>query len=363
MKSDIFTVMAKPVSDKCNLKCSYCFYLGTAEQLNHLPTNLMTDDVLRDFTQKYIEQSNTPTVSFVWQGGEPTLAGLDFFQKAVKFQQEFADGKTITNSLQTNGIALNRQWMTFLKEHHFLVGISIDGTQTAHDKYRISINGAPTYERVKQAIGLLNEFEIEYNALCTINSSNWNKGKTVYSNLKQMGVRFMQFIPIVVFDKKKKMAPFTVPQKGFGTFLVDVFNEWAKADINYTFIMNFESILSSYVNKHPLICFHSQQCGSPLVIESNGDVYSCDHFVTDQFRIGNIESQGFTDMIESDKHQQFQALRSITKECQRCEYLSLCHGGCPKHSMLGGSNYLCPSYKMLFKHTKEPVKIIINNLL
>ncbi|PKF49486.1 anaerobic sulfatase maturase [Enterovibrio nigricans] len=361
MNANNFTVMAKPVSDKCNLKCEYCFYLGTAESLSSKPTECMSDETLERFVQQYIEDANAPQVSFVWQGGEPTLAGLDFFRKAVALQQKYANGKVITNSLQTNGIAINKQWVAFLKENQFLVGISLDGTQAAHDKYRITLSGGDTYQKVKQTVQMFNEAGVEYNVLCTVNSANWNKGKQVYNNIKQMGARFIQFIPIVAYHKGKPLG-FTVPEKGFGTFLTDVFKEWVEGDIGFMFVMNFESAMSSHANGYPLICFHNKECGSPFVIESNGAVYSCDHYVEDKYQLGNIAETTFSDAATSQKHQAFLSLRS-TQYCQKCEFLSVCNGGCPKHTKPDGSNHLCQSYKTFFKNTQNTMKYIVNNLL
>ncbi len=356
-----FTVMAKPVSDRCNLKCEYCFYLGTKDALSDKPMDTMSDETLEAFICKYIQESPTPQVNFVWQGGEPTLAGLDFFVRVVELQKQHAAGKVITNALQTNGIALNKSWVEFLKANHFLVGISLDGTQAAHDQYRISTSGKGTYQAVKDAIKLLNDYQVEYNVLCTVNSANFNKGKSVYNNLKSIGVRYIQFIPIVTY-KKNTPVGFTVPEKGFGKFLLDVFKEWVEQDIGFMFVMNFESSLSYYANGHALICFNQKQCGAPLVIESNGDLYSCDHFVEDRFKVGNIMQHSFAESIQSNQHKQFLTLRNVSR-CGKCEYLDLCNGGCPNHTKPNGENHLCQSYKLFFKQTEGAMRYIVNNIL
>ncbi|ODS05060.1 anaerobic sulfatase maturase [Vibrio scophthalmi] len=361
MALSAFTIMAKPVSDKCNLKCEYCFYLGTAESLNNKPTECMSDETLEIFIRQYIAESSTPQVNFVWQGGEPTLAGLAFFEKAVALQKQYANGKQITNSIQTNGIAINKAWAQFFHQHQFLVGISLDGTQSAHDKYRITLSGGDTFSKVKQTVALFNDLQVEYNVLCTVNNANWNKGKSVYNNLKSIGARYIQFIPVVAFNRGKAL-PFNVPEKGFGSFLTDVFKEWVKADIGYMFVMNFESALSSYANGHALICFHNKECGAPLVIESNGDLYSCDHFVEDKYRLANIHSAAIESAIDSQQHQQFLALRN-TSNCKKCEFIEMCNGGCPNHSKANGENYLCASYKAFFKSTQNDMRFIVNNIL
>lgn len=361
MVNNTFTVMAKPVSDRCNLKCEYCFYLGTKDSLSDKPLDTMSDETLELFVEKYIQESPTPQVNFVWQGGEPTLARLEFFQKAVALQKQYANGKNITNALQTNGMTLNKSWAEFLKQHQFLVGISLDGTQAAHDHYRITTSGKGTYQTVKESIKLLNEYGVEYNVLCTVNSANWNKGKSVYNNLKEIGVRYIQFIPIVTY-KKNTPVNFTVPEKGFGKFLLDVFKEWVEQDIGFMFVMNFESSLSYYANGHPLICFNQKQCGAPLVIESNGDLYSCDHFVEDKYRVGNIAIDSFAESIQTPAHTKFLTLRNTTK-CQKCEFLAMCNGGCPNHAKPNGENHLCQSYKMFFKNTQGAMNYIVRNIL
>ena len=361
MPLSALTIMAKPVSDKCNLKCEYCFYLGTSKALESKPTQCMSDETLEIFVRKYIAESTTPQVAFVWQGGEPTLAGIEFFEKAIAFQKQYANGKEITNSIQTNGIAINQAWARFFKQHQFLVGISLDGTQSAHDKYRITLSGGDTFAKVKKTIQLFNEFHVEYNVLCTVNNANWNKGKAVYNNLKSIGVRFIQFIPVVSFNKGKPVH-FNVPEKGFGVFLSDVFKEWIKEDIGFMFVMNFESALSSYANGHALICFHNKQCGAPLVIESNGDLYSCDHFVEDKYRLGNVVHRDLEAAISSDAHTKFLALRTIDK-CNKCAFIDMCNGGCPNHQKQNGENYLCVSYKSFFANTQNEMRFIVNNIL
>ncbi|MDG6273501.1 anaerobic sulfatase maturase [Glaesserella parasuis] len=361
-----FHLMAKPSSFQCNIKCEYCFYLEKAHTIEQ-DVRFMNEDTLRNYVRNYIQSSAGQRVEFAWQGGEPTLLGLDFFKQAVKFQQEFANGKTITNAFQTNGIALNRQWAEFFKTHQFLIGISIDGLSEVHNKYRISVNGQPTFERVKRAVDLLKDYGVEFNTLTVINEQNWHKGRETYLALKELGSTFMQFIPIVEtgcgttpFAKKDaKPTAFSVPPQGYGHFLLEVFKEWVQQDVGKIYVLEFDNLLGQWLGYPSSSCVHQESCGTSLIVEANGDVYSCDHFVYPTYKVGNLNEQPLGEIVHSQPQYQFgqQKRTALTQACLACDVRTFCHGGCPKHRIISlpneanKHNYLCQSYQLFFRKT------------
>ncbi|AXY02415.1 anaerobic sulfatase maturase [Vibrio alfacsensis] len=371
MSQSPFHIMTKPVSHQCNLKCDYCFYLE--KDAFYPQQSRMSMEMLEEYVRTYIESSPQQHVDFAWQGGEPTLAGLDFYKSAVEFQNKYSAGKRITNSFQTNGIAINHQWAEFFAQHQFLIGLSVDGDASIHDKYRISTNGKPTFERVKHVIGLLLEHKVEFNTLTVVNDANWDKGKQVYQTLKSLGSTHMQFIPVVEQDALQKerfdptltqeVTPFSVPKSGYGTFMTDVFDEWVKQDLGKIHIQAFEMLLAQHLGYPAGLCIFSENCGDNLVLEANGDLYSCDHFVYPENKLGNIHSQPMLELAQSKQQKAFGQSKSatLTALCQSCEYLSQCHGGCPKQRIVPvegethRQNYLCESYKKLFSHTHKPM--------
>ncbi|HHC7201695.1 TPA: anaerobic sulfatase maturase [Vibrio parahaemolyticus] len=370
-----FHMMAKPVSYRCNIKCEYCFYLEKEDMMDvKNDDTVMSDKVLKQYVQDYINShKDYDSIDFAWQGGEPTLAGLDFFKQAVHYQKLFGKGKTITNSFQTNAIAINKQWAEFFAENNFLIGVSIDGTAEIHDRYRVSVNNKPTFERVKKAIDLLKEYKVEFNTLTVINAENWNKGKEVYHALKNLGSEYLQFIPIVELgsscqqikdgkyapDANPELAPFSVPSHGYGKFMTDVFNEWVCNDIGKVYVRIFDSILSCWVGLPASVCVQSKICGNAMIVESNGDIYSCDHYVYPANMLGNIAETNIKKIALSKKQRNFGVAKNtmLTEACKSCEVHSLCYGGCPKHRIMSIEgehhmhNYLCSSYKDIFKHT------------
>lgn len=358
-----FHLMAKPSSFQCNIRCEYCFYLQK-EAVVAPDSRFMSLETLENYVRNYIESHAGNQVDFAWQGGEPTLLGLEFFQQAVRFQQKFAKGKIITNAFQTNGIALNRQWAAFFKQHRFLVGISIDGLAAVHNRYRISINGQPTFERVKKAVDLLKEFGVEFNTLTVVNDQNWHKGRETYLALKALGSTFMQFIPIVekpenVTACRGEVHNFSVPPQGYGQFLADVFDEWQKADVGKIFVLEFDNLLGQWLGYPSGSCVHRATCGTSLITEANGDVYACDHFVYPEFLVGNLNQQPLAEIVHSKAQTDFGFAKKsqLTTACKACELRPLCHGGCPKHRIVERPNephkhnYLCPSYQLFFRHT------------
>ncbi|MBQ0437948.1 anaerobic sulfatase maturase [Providencia rettgeri] len=373
-----FHMMAKPTSYRCNIKCEYCFYLEKENVFNEEVADnhhdVMPDNVLRRYIKDYIQSNASDQIDFSWQGGEPTLAGLAFFERVVKYQKQYAQGKTITNSVQTNAIAINRQWAQFFADHQFLLGVSIDGLEAVHDKYRISVNGNPTFERVKKSIQLLNEYGVQFNTLTVVNDQNWRKGKETYQALKDIGSTFFQFIPIVEVDRRfphmqgghyapgpnAVMASFSVSSEGYGQFMADIFDEWIRqGDVGKVYIRLFDSLLGTWMGYPASTCIQSKTCGQALIIESNGDVYSCDHYVYPANRLGSVQENTLARLVSSKQQTRFGQNKydKLTSICQRCEVQSLCYGGCPKHRIVAidgekyRHNYLCRSYKKIFHHT------------
>lgn len=349
-------ITAKPTSYQCNLQCDYCFYLDKEAQFNHAPG--MDDRTLKTFIEKYISASGD-TVYFTWQGGEPTLAGLEFFRKAVAWQQQFAGKKKIYNALQTNGILLNEEWCRFLKEHDFLVGISLDGPQEMHDRYRRTRSGKGTFTKVMAAIELLKTHQVEFNTLTVVNAYNVHHPQEVYAFLKSTGSRHMQFIelletsqPNINADNSQdafRVIDFSVPPVDYGRFMSAIFMEWVKKDVGTVFIRQFESTISRVLGNGHTSCIFQEACRNNFVMEANGDLYECDHFVWPDYNIGNIA----TDPLPALESRRLTAQKQVlSQECMQCAYKPLCNGGCPKHRISRGSgariSYFCPGYKMMF---------------
>ncbi|QIW16637.1 anaerobic sulfatase maturase [Pasteurellaceae bacterium RH1A] len=362
-----FHLMAKPSSFHCNIQCEYCFYLEKESQFGRKAA-YMSQETLRNYVKNYIESVASQRVEFAWQGGEPTLLGLDFFKQAVKFQQEFANGKQITNAFQTNGLALNHQWADFFRQNNFLIGLSIDGLSAVHNRYRITSQSNGTFDKVVKALELLKSHQVEFNTLTVVNDQNWNKGRATYQALKELGSTFMQFIPIVETDGFAKNPPkptaFSVPPDGFGRFLVDVFNEWQKEDVGKIFVLEFDNLLGQYLGYPSSSCVHQPTCGKSLIVEASGEVYACDHFVYPEFKVGNLNQQPLTEIVLSRPQQAFglDKQRKLTSICKQCEFKPLCQGGCPKHRIVAlpnekeRHNYLCASYRHFFSQTKEAMQ-------
>ncbi len=329
-------VTAKPSSFQCNLKCDYCFYLEKESQFTH--EKWMDDSTLKEFIKQYIAASGNQ-VYFTWQGGEPTLAGLDFFRKVIHYQQRYAGQKRIFNALQTNGILLNNEWCAFLKEHEFLVGISIDGPQELHDRYRRSNSGNGTFAKVIAAIERLKSYQVEFNTLTVINNVNVHYPLEVYHFLKSIGSKHMQFIelletgtPNIDFSGHSEntfgIIDFSVPPTAYGKFMSTIFMQWVKNDVGEIFIRQFESFVSRFLGNGHTSCIFQESCKDNLVVESNGDIYECDHFVYPQYKIGNINKSELKTMNSVQLTAQ---KKRIPAKCQQCAYKPICNGGCPKH--------------------------------
>lgn len=376
-------VMSKPTGSVCNLDCDYCFYL---EKDKLYPTRgrdwKMSLETLEVYIKQHIEAQNTDTVTFAWQGGEPLLMGIEFFQQALIFQQRFGAGKHIENTIQTNGILLNETWCHFLKQHQFLVGISIDGPEHLHDKYRKSRSGKGSYQKVKSAILLLKKYAIEFNTLTVVNSDNVEHPIELYRHLKELGSNYHQYIPLVERSAKQPtqeglylvspdhlgvatVTEWSVPSVKFGQFLAAIFDEWIKTDVGHVFVPYFENTLAGWAGEKGFMCTLAPRCGSAFALESNGDIYNCDHYVYPEFKLGNIHSKTINEMNFSRNNELFGLNKAPKSEdCKQCPYLNLCNGGCPKHRFVTEfgqqepQNYLCQGYKYFFAHSKKKMCIM-----
>lgn len=380
--------MAKPTGSKCNIDCEYCFYLEKEKLYPDQSNWRMSDEVLNAYIQQTVEnQKKIPNCEFSWQGGEPTLMGIEFFKKAVELQRKYAGNKHCINSFQTNGLLLNDEWCEFFAKNNFLIGLSIDGELKHHDVYRKTRAGKGTHYKVTQALVLLRKHNVEFNALAVISKSNAHDPKGVYKALKSYGCRHIQFTPLVEreaqeetkdglllvspdFSGTAKVSQWSITAKEYGNFLCGVFDQWKKKDVGKVFIYTFEGTLSQMIGRPGASCIMQPTCGSAVVLESNGDLYSCDHFVYPEHMLGNILQDKLGDIAVSKTQVEFGKAKkdNISIDCKSCKYLSLCNGGCPKQRFEISSdgkptkNYLCAGYKQYFAHTETKFKEILSNL-
>lgn len=381
-------VVAKPIGPACNLDCEYCFYLEKQALFAPGEQYRMPEDVLSAFIAGYIASQPTPVVEFVWQGGEPTLLGIDFFKRVIEMQKPFAKGRTITNSLQTNGTLLTDEWCRFLKKHSFMVGISLDGPKEIHDRYRKDRKGRGTCGQAMRGLKLLQQHKVEYNVLACVARDTAAKPLEVYRFLKEAGVEFIQFTPVVErmpdpqsaglglrlaapaalnsTERQGEVTDWTVRPEDYGDFLIAVFEEWVHHDVGRVFVMNFEWALNAWIGNPSPVCVHAKQCGRSLVIEHNGDVYACDHCVYPQYRLGNVMTDALPRMAAKSIKSGF----GVTKEtalprwCRECDVLAACQGGCPKHRFANtfddepGLHYLCEGYRKFFLHIRKYLRVM-----
>jgi len=357
-------ILVKPAGPDCNLACQYCFYLEKSELFSETSVHRMSDDVLQKTIQQLMEQG-TRNISIAWQGGEPTLMRLDFYAKAIEYQRQYGPDKMIGNSLQTNGMLINEKWADFLRINNFLVGLSIDGTRHIHDHYRKYRNGNGSWKDVTRIARLLLENQVAVNALTTVTDYSVQFPDEIYNFLKDIGFRYMQFIPIVESSKDRKSeTSFSVNPEDYGLFLCRLFDRWMDDFHNgepTTFIRYFESIFYRYVNMIPPDCTLMESCGSYVVVEYNGDVYSCDFFVEPKWKLGNVLNDRLIDMLNSSNQQKFGNQKSdLHVSCQTCEWLTYCYGGCTKDRRrdhrTDGLNYFCESTKIFFKHANSQLR-------
>lgn len=366
-------VMVKPTGSVCNLDCKYCFYLEKEKLYPDRKENFkMSDEILQLFIKQHIDAQDVDEVIFAWQGGEPTLMGRAFYQRAIELQQRYAEGRTIVNTFQTNGILINDEWAEFFKKNNFLVGISVDGDAVLHDEWRVTRSGKPTHEKVEQAIKCLVHHGVEFNTLTVVNHTNMSHPLQVYQYLKSIGSQYMQFIPLVErrsdnsdaelatpSDKQTEMMPWSVDSLEFGHFLNAIFDVWIRKDIGKIGIQIFEQTLAAWCGLPPQVCVFAPTCGSAFAMEMNGDVYNCDHFVYPQYKLGNIQEITLRAMNNSEQNRYFgnDKTRTMAQECYSCQWQFACYGGCPKHRFLPSAsgmsnhNYLCTGYKAFFAHT------------
>lgn len=366
-------VMLKPAGAHCNLACKYCYYLEKNKLYPTAQRHLMSDEMLEQFTREYIEAQTMNQVLFTWHGGEPLLRSIDFYRKALSLQQKYAGGRRIDNVIQTNGTLLTDEWCEFFAQNHWLVGISIDGPQPDHDHYRLTAAGKPSWQKVMQGIKLLKKHGVEWNAMAVVNAYNANHPLEFYRFFKENGCQFLQFTPIVerltrhedgrtlasLADKDEiSLSEASVAPEQWGYFLCAIFDEWVRKDVGKIFVEIFDCTLANWMGISPGICAYSKECGHAGVMEHNGDVYSCDHFVFPEYKLGNIRDHSLIDMLYGKQQQEFSRLKhsSLPRQCKECDMEFACHGECPKNRFMkdkygdSGLNYLCPGYYHYYQH-------------
>ena len=370
-RQNAFHIMVKPRGAICNLNCSYCYFLKK-EALYPSSDFCMTEDVLENFTRQYIQAQRIPQVTFAWQGGEPTLMGLDFYRKAVELQKKYAPpGMKVENTLQTNATLLDDEWCHFFRMEHFLVGVSLDGPKVLHDVYRQNKGGAGSYDSVIHGLELLKKHKVEFNILCTVNAANAPYPLEIYRHFRdELEADYIQFIPIVERINKRgeqrgnKVSNRSVTGEQYGDFLIAVFDEWLARDVGRVFVQIFEVAFAKWLRQPGGLCIFDPTCGQALAIEHNGDLFSCDHYVEQRYRLGNIQKSSMVQLVGSARQRQFgmEKRTSLPQYCMDCEVLFVCNGGCPKnrirHTPAGeyGLNYLCPGYRKFFNHIEQPMR-------
>lgn len=366
-------VMLKPVGAACNLRCHYCYYLEKACLYKDSSKRVLSEEMLDQFTKEYIEAQTMNDVLFTWHGGEPLMRPISFYRKALELQNKYGRGRNISNLIQTNGTLLTDEWCRFLHENNWLVGVSIDGPQEFHDEYRRTASGGSSWAKVMRGIQLLNKHHVEWNAMAVVNDFNADYPLDFYHFFKEMGCRFIQITPVVermvnhadgrhlatlTDDATAPVTDFSVTPEQWGRFLCAIFDEWVRNDVGQTYVELFDCILANWVGVTPGICVYAKECGHAGIMEFNGDVYSCDHFVFPEYRLGNIREKTITEMLYGEQQQQFSRLKSqsLPNECKECEWEFACHGECPRTRFIKdvygnpGKNYLCEGYRMFFRH-------------
>ncbi|MEX0331899.1 MAG: anaerobic sulfatase maturase [Puniceicoccaceae bacterium] len=378
--SQPFHIMTKPIGPKCNLDCQYCFYLEKEMLFGDGERWKMNDATLEAYIKRYIEAQPADPITFAWQGGEPTLCGVDFFEKVVRWQKQYGQGRQIDNAFQTNGTLLDDEWCSFLKREKFLVGLSIDGPRELHDAYRVDRKGRGTFDEVMRGLEFLKKHKVDFNTLTCVNRANQDKGPEVYAFLKGIGSRYLQFIPIVerLPDEEAKRlglwystpprfseeddnlnAPVTewsVQPKAYGRFMWSIFKRWVQHDVGRIYVQLFDVALGKWANVPGGLCVFEEECGRAMAIEHDGSLYSCDHYVYPEFKLGNINGQSMTELVESDQQKAFGRAKksSLPQYCRDCEVRFACNGGCPKQRFIltpddePGLHYLCSGYKFIF---------------
>ena len=376
-------IMVKPVGSACNLRCDYCYYLEKQHLYANEGRQMLSDELLERFIREYIESQTTPEVLFTWHGGEPLVRPLAFYEKVVRLQQRYARGRRIANSLQTNGTLINDDWARFFHDQGWLIGVSLDGPEAYHDAFRRTRGGGPSFRNVIRGIDILNRHAVEWNALAVANRLNGDHPLSFYRFFKNIGCRYIQVTPVVErlahhddgrqlasLVDEGQLAPFSIRPKQWGTFLCTIFDEWVRHDVSMFFINIFDATLANWVGVAPGLCTMAKHCGHAGVMEHNGDVYSCDHFVFPEYKLGNIHEQSLVEMMYSERQRRFGRAKadSLPTQCRECQWLNACHGECPRnrfiHTANGepGLNYLCEGYRQYFSHV-APYMDVMKRLL
>ena len=368
-------VMLKPAGSLCNLRCKYCYYLEKDKLYKQCKNHVISDELLEKFIKEYIEAQTTPQVLFTWHGGETLMRPISFYKRALELQRIYGRGRQIDNCIQTNGTLLTDEWCQFFKDNNFLVGVSIDGPQEFHDEYRRTATNKPTFVKVMNGINLLNKHGVEWNALAVVNDYNADYPLEFYRFFKQIGCKYIQFSPIVERVMKREdgltlapgmqggdagLADFSITPEQWGNFLCTIFDEWVHNDVGEYFVQLFDATLANWVGQAPGVCILAEECGHAGVMEFNGDVYSCDHFVYPEHLLGNLHTKTITEMMYSDQQNKFAKMKKqmLPQQCKECKFLFACHGECPKNRFLNdkygnyGLNYLCKGYRQFFEHVE-----------
>lgn len=368
-------VMLKPAGSLCNLRCKYCYYLEKDKLYKQCKNHVISDELLEKFIKEYIEAQTTPQVLFTWHGGETLMRPISFYKRALELQRIYGRGRQIDNCIQTNGTLLTDEWCQFFKDNNFLVGGSIDGPQEFHDEYRRTATNKPTFVKVMNGINLLNKHGVEWNALAVVNDYNADYPLEFYRFFKQIGCKYIQFSPIVERVVKREdgltlapgmqggdagLADFSITPEQWGNFLCTIFDEWVHNDVGEYFVQLFDATLANWVGQAPGVCILAEECGHAGVMEFNGDVYSCDHFVYPEHLLGNLHTKTITEMMYSDQQNKFAKMKKqmLPQQCKECKFLFACHGECPKNRFLNdkygnyGLNYLCKGYRLFFEHVE-----------
>ena len=377
-------IMLKPAGALCNLRCKYCYYLEKNELYKRQGNHVITDELLEKFVKEYIEAQTTPNILFTWHGGETLMRPISFYRRALELQRIYSHGRQIDNCIQTNGTLLNDEWCEFFKQNNFLVGVSIDGPQEFHDEYRKTGTGRPTFRDVMKGINLLNKHGVEWNALAVVNDFNADYPLDFYHFFKEIGCRYIQFTPIVErittrpdnlrlapgMQEEGMLADFSITAGQWGNFLCTIFDEWVHHDVGEYYIQLFDATLANWVGQAPGICTMAEECGHAGVMEFNGDVYSCDHFVFPEYKLGNLHDQTIFEMMNGQRQREFSRMKKqmLPQQCRECRFLFACHGECPKNRFVRdkygnpGLNYLCQGYYRFFKHVAPYMDFMKNEL-
>ncbi len=377
-------IMLKPAGSLCNLRCRYCYYLEKNKLYQEQKNHVITNELLEKFTKDYIEAQTTPQVLFTWHGGETLMRPIAFYRRALELQRIYGRGRQIDNCIQTNGTLLTDDWCEFFKANNFLVGVSIDGPQEFHDEYRKTATGRPTFRKVMEGINLLNKHGVEWNALAVVNDFNADYPLDFYHFFKDIGCHYIQFTPVVErmvqrpdrltlapgMQEGGELTDFSVTAEQWGSFLCTIFDEWVHHDVGDYYIQLFDATLANWVGQAPGVCTMAKECGHAGVMEFNGDVYSCDHFVYPEHLLGNLHTQTIFEMMNSPRQKAFARMKHelLPRQCKECRFQFACHGECPKNRFIRdkygnpGLNYLCKGYLQFFEHVAPYMDFMKNEL-